>query len=60
MTEREFDEYSFSIYTEANILDDNPGFHEYERIMSVDFRRRIIETESGYYISFEKIKDLRN
>ncbi len=55
MTEEQFDNYSFSMYTEVRFFED-----VWDRIVEVDFRRRTVGVERGQIVSFEEIREIRN
>lgn len=55
MTPEKFDNYSFSIYTEVRIKDES----RWERIVSVDFVRRWIETNYHGPLNLEQIEEIR-
>jgi len=55
MTTEQFDNYSFSIYTEINV-----GSHGWIRVDGVDFDRRLINTRFTGWQAIENIDDIRN
>jgi len=56
MTTEQFDNYDFSIYTEIKTKGDT----RWERIKSVDFVNRWIETDYHGYPKLEDIEEIRN
>ena len=55
MKPEQFDNYSFSIYTEIKV-----GKHGWLRIDGVDFGRRLINTRFTGWQPIELIDDIRN
>jgi hypothetical protein len=55
MTTEQFDNYSFSIYTEVKVKD-----YDWLRITAVNFGFRQVETNHEPFISSDEILEIRN